>query len=400
MTTQGDAASPSPRRLIRLLQESGWEVVGGRDNAYVRFQAPGDELGARRRTLLVPVDENAGDFPELMREAINALRALPSDSAAMTLFSRLTSSPTDQFEFTKETAAPRGWIRWSEGETLIESARKLLLVGAKGARERRKYFGNRYGQFANRFLDEVMMGQTEVGSYVVRAYVPVDRAIPMRSSKDAEEGIHFVGQDALSSREVSETVVDTLNAVTEAVAHYRQYNSMSAFLSPELGISYEAVLAVKRIAENADYAGITVAWDPAEAHIQYEQEFTFQASAVPVLERAASELIIEEPARTAVGRGTVHLLTQAHHGGPGVIGVTTIDGIPARKLRVHLDADDYQRALEAHGAGQLLTVRGTLEREHNLSHLYGASVTGVSDMPADMPARRDESASEDDSPLF
>lgn len=375
---QSDSALPSPQRLTQLLLDSGWEQISGRGDLYLRFRPPGDELGHRRRSLVVPLKTDAPDFPELMRDAMDALRRLPSDSAAFTLISRLTTSPTDQFAFAKETAAPKGWIQWDQGESLVASARGLLIAGAKTAREHLTYFGNKYGQFANRFLDEVMMGQTEVGSYVVRAYVPVVRAIPLRGGMDAEDGVHFIGQDAVSAREVSQTIAATLSSAMEAIDHYHTSNSLSAFKSPELALSYESVTAIKKIAEHADHASVRVTWEHDNfANNDYEQEFTSTSSAVPVLERAANELVKPEPIRKATASGTVHLLSRSDSGGAGVVGLTTLSGQPARKLRVHLEEDDYHRALTAHDQGNVVEVTGNLEREGNLSWLYQAHITAI-----------------------
>lgn len=75
--TAGSVATalPSPRRLIQLLRESGWEQISSRGDLYLRFLPPGDELGPRRRSLVVPLETEAPDFPELMQDAVNALRA-------------------------------------------------------------------------------------------------------------------------------------------------------------------------------------------------------------------------------------------------------------------------------------------------------------------------------------
>lgn len=378
MTSMEQGPQADPRRLIELLTAADWRQVGGREGQYARFAPPErDDLGPRQRSLLIPLDPVAPDFPELMNEAVLALGRMPRESAASAFVNRLIAMPTDAFSFSKETAAPKGWIQWDAGESLIASARGLLIAGAKTAREARTYYGNRYGRFAHRFLDEVMMGQTEVGSYVVRAYVPVERAIPISTSKQAEEGVHFEGQDVINTREVSRTLVTTLESATDALQHYRALNSFAGFTDPSAGLSYESVLALKVIAEEAEHASITVSWDSTGESHEYEQEFSFTAAEVPVLERAATALVKPEPRRDAVATGVVHLLTRAEAGGPGVIGMTTASGVPAKKLRVHLPADDYARALEAHGAGNMIRVTGVLEREGNNSHLYSASVTAV-----------------------
>lgn len=378
MTSLDQGPQADPRRLIELLTAADWQQVGGREGLYARFMPPGREtLGDRRRSLLVPLDQSAPDFPELMREAVLALGRMPQESAATALVNRLIATPTDAFSFSKETAAPKGWIQWDAGESLIASARGLLIAGAKTAREVRSYYGNRHGQFAHRFLDEVMMGQTEVGSYVVRAYIPVDGSVPISMSKQAQEGVHFEGQDVINTREVSRTLVRTLESATDALQHYRTNNSLTGFTDPSAGLSYESVSALKVIAEEAEYADITVSWDSTGEIHERQEAFSFTAAAVPVLERAATALVKPEPRRDAVATGVVHLLTRAEAGGPGVVGMTTASGVPAKKLRVHLPAEDYARALEAHGAGNMIRVTGTLEREGNNTHLYSATVTTV-----------------------
>lgn len=381
MTAQmPESVLPSPERLMSLLVDSGWQVVGGRGNLYCRLQPPGGELDARQRSLLVPLLTEAPDFSELMIEALDTLRGLPSESEVATILSRLTARPTDQFAFSKETTAPTGWIQWGEGESLVTSARGLLVAGAKTSRERLTYFGNRYGQFARRFLDDVLMGQTGVGSYVVRAYVPVDGEVLTRGGRDAKEGAHFVGQDVVASREISRTVVVTLTSAVEAIDHYKSSKSLSAFHEPQFGLSYESVTAIKKIAQDSDHARIAVTWAPAEpasSSRAAEQEFTFTPAAVPILERAAIELARPEPSRRVKATGKVHLLSRSESEGPGVIGMTTLSGEPAKKLRVRLESDDYHRALSAHDDGSVVHVEGDLEKEGTMAWLYRAHVAGI-----------------------
>lgn len=381
------------KNLASMLEEAGWSKVGGRKGLYSRYayvensgvlhRAEGaterDPLTnpAPRRSILVPLDASAPEYRELLLDALETLRRLPSPSTGDTWLNRLTTSPTDQFSFAKETGGPRGWIQWGDGESLILAARGLLIAGAKSAREQISYFGNKYGQFANRFLDEVMMGQTAVGSYIVRAYVPTSSAIPLKGSKEALNGMHFSGVDAIDTRAVSESVAHTLEGTVEALDHYRRSSSLSAFIAPELGLSYEGVSAVKALATNAETSNVRVSWSGGRATGTSESEYTFFASHVPVLERAANTLVAVEPQREIVATGVTHLLSRHEAEGPGVVGLSTLSGSPAKKIRVHLSSDDYHRALAAHDQNMAITVTGNLEREGTLSHLYAARITDV-----------------------
>ena len=369
----------SAERLVRLLDDAHWQRTGGREGLYLRYTAPQGTSSDRRSSVVVPLDREARDYEPLLSEALDVLQAVGGDSPGSGILNRLLATPTDEYSFAKETTAPRGWIRWDEGMDLIKSARSLLSSGAKGARERMSYYGNKYGQFANRFLDEVMMGQTTVSSYVVRAYVPINTAIPLKGGQDAEEAPHYVGVDALSGRDISSAVVTTLEAAVEALEHYRTHRSLSAFTVRDGSLSYEAVQAIRAVAENADDSAIRVTWEGASPEAPEQQwEFNFTAENVPVLEQAANELVAPEPQRRVSCRGTVHLLSRSDAGGPGVIGITTATGEPARKLRVRLEPDDYHRALNAHDQGAMVEVSGDLEREGNLSWLYHARITAIS----------------------
>lgn len=372
-------ASPrSVRRLATLLEEAGWRRRGGRSGVYARYTAPeaaDDEETAGRASVVVPLDGGAPDFDELWGDALAILRAYPRSS----LVERLLATPTDQYCFEKETLAPRGWIRWDDGMELHKAARLFLAATAKTAREHLKYFGNRHGQFANRFLDEVMMGQTAIASYVVRAYVPIEASVPLKTTQEASASL-TLGIDAISGREVSQAAVLTLEAAQEALRHYEKQQSLEAFLEPRSPLSYEAVVALKSLAADASGSEITVSWEP-ELPDEDERKWTFvfEPAAVPVLESAATKLIVTEPKRRVSAIGLVHLLTRAEAGGPGVVGITTIGDAPANKLRVRLDPEDYHRAVAAHDAGSLIRVAGDLEREGNLAWLYGAEIETILD---------------------
>ncbi len=376
----------NPRRLTSLLEEAGWRRGGGREGLYVRYSPPsGDEEGTLpvRMSVVVPLDPRAPDFQVLWQEALAVLSGFPESA----LVERVLSAPTDQYCFEKETTAPKGWIRWDEGMEIHAAARLFLATTAKTAREHLKYFGNRHGQFANRFLDEVMMGQTAVASYVVRAYIPTDVAIPLKHSQ-AESSSLSLGVDVITGREVSRTAVLTLESAREAIEHYRAHNSLAAFFEARSPLSYEAVVAIKELAADASGSEISVSWEPTDLE-QPERRwaFVFEPSDVPVLEKAASTLIATEPKRRVTALGIVHLLTRAEAEGPGVVGITTIGDAPAKKLRVRLDPGDYHRAVSAHDNGAIVKVFGDLEREGNLAWLYDATIETVREGDVDESGR-------------
>lgn len=382
-TTPGwdiDVDAVSPTRLAKVLAQADWEQVGERMGIYRRYAARGSSDVLRRRTILVPLDRAAPDYRLLIANAISDLESARGDEPGSEILARLLTTTTDEISFAKDTPAPRGWIRWDDGMELFAAARKFLSASAKRTRARSTYYGNRYGTFANRFLDEVMMGQTAISSFVVRAYIPADQLVPVHGTRDHERPALF--GDGVSGREISESLVETLVATTEAIDHYRAQKSIAGFTDPDEPISYEAVEALRTIAGGSDDSAVRVTWEQDNADAPAARwEFDFTPAVLPILERAASALIQPVAKPETQATGVVHLLTRADAGAPGVIGITTTSGQPANKLRVRLSDDDYHRAINAHDQDQIVHVVGTLEREGNLSWLYDARITRITSPP-------------------
>ncbi len=371
--------SVDPDRLGLLLQESGWQVVGQRAGAYVRLAPPHED----RTSVLVPLDRGAPEFRASMQSALAHIQDLVArDVGTSNISARLTAEPADGFRFRAESAAPRGLIAWTHGERLIESGRRILTAGAKTHIEHLRYYGNRFWQFAGRYLDTVLMGQTVPGSYVVTAFVPAAGSVPLTQSQPGFEQVDLFGSDLemASTRAIGLSVMTAAAATEEAVEHYRRVGSLSAFeaLVPQ-GVSYEMTSALRSLVEGSDGADISVDWDPAVASVEPGiSHVQFRPSDFDVLTKGADQLAASAavPEQVAV-MGRVHLLTRREAGGPGVIGVENLAAEKPKRVRVHLGDKDYHRALRAHDEDRAVIVEGRMEREGNIHWIYDGRLVDV-----------------------
>ena len=376
MKDEPDVADVDPGRLRNLLEEAGWSLVGERAGQYCRLQ-PSSDLGIGDSPLLVPLDRSAPDFPELLSAALSYLRASHPNLWFRTLLPRLTRDTTDEFRFAKETSAPSGLINWPAGEELIDSARATLLAGAKAYRKPTRHFSNKFGQFARRYLDTVLMGQTSPGSYVVTAYVPSTALVPFSLGPS---GFQLEGAEVAIGGEVTRSVVRALEATAEGISHYHEASSLAAFeAGVERGVSYEMTVALRQITSNADGAEIVVQMnslqvDKLPGRVR-EERFEFGAGDSIVLGKAADRLLSpEEPPQVQAVLGRVHLLTKKESAGPGVVGID--DG--KRKYRVRLSTEaEYHDAVMAHDQNFIVEVTGQLSREGNMNWLYNARLDQV-----------------------
>jgi hypothetical protein len=288
-------------------------------------------------------------------------------------------SAFDKFEFRKQSRAPSGFISWAQGEELLTAARAALSSAAKASREASQHFGNRHGQFANRYLEQVLMGQTEPGSYVVTAYAPPGALVAFHQPPSTQQVVHFDGIDAVSGRAIAQALTRSLGAAQEAVEHARRTDDLSGFQAGvQAGVSFELAMALSRLTSGADEADVTIGLDPAVPVTgEAQARFEFTGADAEVFSRAATYLAQPMQSRQETVEGRVYTLTQARVGSSGLVGVETLSGQPAGRIRIQLPLEDYHEALHAHGEDLAVTFQGRLEREGNLTWLYDARLVAV-----------------------
>lgn len=367
-----------PERLSLLLQEAGWHVSGQRRGSYIRLAPPGEW----RVSVLVPLDRTAPEFDEAMSEALSDVERLVSrDAWTSNLSGLLSAVPTDGFRFQAESSAPRGLISWTHGERLIQHARLVLAAGAKTYIEHFSYFGNRFGKFANRYLDCILMGQTSPGSYIVTAFAPSSAPVPLSAASSEDEGLFNTSADAAPARAIGIATWTAVHATTEAITHFRETGSLSAFVDlVSCGVSHEMTVALSGLVEGSDEAKISVEWDPAiptpadlpDTHIDLHHED------IDVLAKASTQLLakVTFPERSTI-TGWVHLLTRKESGGPGVIGVENLFQDKPKRVRVHLSDDEYHQAVQAHDESRAVLVEGTIGREGNVHWMYDGRLVRI-----------------------
>ena len=379
------AQTVSPERLVMLLSGCGWEIAGRRAGVYVRLRG-GAGANSFGTSVIVPLNPSASDYGLLMKAAVETVSSSSPETWRRSIEPLLGLTAADTFDFRKETSAPRGLIAWNDGSELIDSARRTLIAGAKAHRGPSRHFSNRHGRFASRYLDQVFMGQSEVGSYIVTAFAPTEASVPIRGTPEGTLGLG--GVDTVRSRDVTLSVVVALEAASEAVDYYRSSGSMAGFSEQvDRGVSYELVTALRDITSGADQSDITVKLAPTDQPQTGEPPpepetrcFEFSGGDTGVLERAANQLSAPDKTERVVVEGRVHLLTKKEAGGPGVFGVD--DG--RRRYRVRLDSQQqqqYHEAVIAHDEDRSIVVEGDLSREGSLRWLYSARLRATAPLP-------------------
>lgn len=373
------SALEDPQRLTVALEQSGWQYAGGRRGEYARLREPGEGNPRHTQSIIIPLDTEADEYREDMLAILQLLSSGTwMDAWIRQISPKLSLGTMDVIRLRKEVGTPSGLIPWRVGEDFVLNSRNILMAGAKTYMAKERQFRNRFGQFANRFLDTVMMGQTEPGSYILSAYTPTSEEVPLRSVSAESIGIPNI--DFVYTRDVMNAIVTSLDAVSEALEHYRRRSSMSGFSDGvRRGVSYELTKSLSLIAANADESDITFELSRSSDRGSPEvvrREFLFRPSDSGVLNRASVRLLEEDSMRTkATIIGKVHLLSRRESEEPGTVGIEVWSGADINKVRVKVDSNqEYHDAIVAHDNETPVIVTGNLEREGNLWRMYNAAL--------------------------
>jgi len=297
----------------------------------------------------------------------------------------------DTLQWRKQTLVEGGLIPWPQGEVLVASARAQLSASAKAVRERRRYHGNASGYIAREFVDNSFMGQTGIGSFIITAHTPVDRQFFLTKADEAKASRQpgFI-ENAVPGRAVVETFENALNALRASLDEYRHKPTLEMFVDTvESGASYEFAKSLSEMTFSGS-AAIEIEYHDTSTTTSRSVEIEFNPSEAPILERAAY-LMAEPAASEAVAIvGEVVFLKRSPD--DRVISLDVKGGASINKARVHLTAEQYDLAIEAHKDGRWFAVSGSLEREGNINWLYNPENAAISDV---QPPQTRSSVSED-----
>ncbi|MGQ4382301.1 hypothetical protein [Streptomyces sp. SAS_270] len=392
------ASRISDSELARLLEKNGWERFGGQANVYSRWRPMGDESA---RGILLPQNEELADYSDLFAQAVAQAWNLGSVRLRALLERAMTTQALgDEMKFHKEARTYEGTIPWLAGEDLHAAARKSMAVAAKSRKSRLAYFGNSNAHLARSFLESVLMGQTEVGSYVVTAYVPPAEIF---TEKKLRPGDTLPTTGTHTGRDITRSLVDVLQITREVVDHYAETGSNAGFIdNVDRGFCFEITQAVRDLVRNSDGAEVGIEMNVAADLFQDSRIETysleFSPADYPVLETAGNVLAATSRPQRVTVLGAVTLLDRPQFGRPGLIRVDVLSGSTAKKMRVRLKAEDYDLAMDAHRNNMAIKVTGRQEIEGRYYWLYDPERIEL--IPMEVVQTQAESPSSEQHPLF
>jgi hypothetical protein len=348
-----------PLQVATYLRTQGWkqvDKVGERGSVWL-LELP----ASATLELLLPLDQQLRDFANRMGEVLRALE-IAEERSQLEIITDIVRTMADVVRIPVEGAAVTdGTISVEAGARLVAQTRELMLAAACAALEKRPAYPARKPTQATEYLRKVRLGQTERGSFVLTIQSPVAPSL--------QRQVILFGEDEEPPFERSVTLTlaralaETRKAAEQASA---TGNAQPFFDAIRVGVNANLCEAIAAMLADTEvtHVGIRFSWSPTrKVGADVPNFVSFSADAVPVLQEASRLFRESAPRADFELEGIVIQLKRDDITRSGEVTIAGVIDDKMRKVRVELDAQDYERAIEAHKQNSAVRCEGELVRE-------------------------------------
>lgn len=325
----------------------------------------------REYELLLPVRQDLADYTRRLAEVLAVLEVVEKRSQ-LELVRDISDAQADVIRLRLQGGSmDDGSVPLEAATRIVQQAREMMLAAACAAVQPRAVYRSRRPEQAMEYMQGVRLGQTERGSFVLA----IRSQVPPRLTEDTEP---VQAEDVATEpfeRRVTLKLAEALQATTEAVQRASLTGDEKPFQeSVERGVSANLCDAIARMTAEggAQALSVSVNWSPARKLVRVSHThslFRFTADAAPLLQEVARVFREREPYGAFELQGAVVQLGREGMAAGEVVIVGFVEG-RSRRVSVTLGAEDYQKAYEAHGAGQTVSCEGELVKDGRSLRLF------------------------------
>ncbi|MDH4465100.1 MAG: hypothetical protein QE290_13835 [Acidovorax sp.] len=353
-------------QLHAYLQSKQWHEDGKIRSVATIWHHPEDEDAE----ILVPWP-SAKDYLPRMRQALSLIATFEGRHVADIIRDalRLLSNVISVRVIHNDTSD--GTIPINDGVLLIAKARELLSAAAQSVYAKRRQFTGNAPKEARAYLDALVLGQTEIGSYVVNVIAPSQ---PLQNMEVGTAEVVPLGQA------VTLNLVTGLEALERASEAYEEVGDLKAFDAAVLaGASAnmcDALLGFSGERHQREFE-IVVTATSGPMFEGESRRFAFNSRDVELLEKVSGyykdDYVLPQRRLT----GYITKLSRAKGETSGTIVVDSMLGDTERKIRIDLSGDDYHMAVLAHDNSKMVRVIGDVHIQSKSARLLNPANFGV-----------------------
>lgn len=247
-----------------------------------------------------------------------------------------------------------GSIPIDDGVLLVEKARDLLLASTLSTFKKKRHFSGQRSKDVQDYLNQLRLGQTEVGSFIVNLIAPIQF---YDSSQIDEEHVSF-------TRSVTNNLSRSLQALSNSIDRYEKSSNVFDFEEViDKGVSAnlcDALCGLSGSNKTRSF-NITIALAGSESDNQeLPKKFSFKPSTVPFLEIASSYYKGKYTIKDYEVYGLVSKMKHLPDDEYGEITVKSLVRGVDKNVVIQLPLENYWQAVHAHECSHLVSCKGVL----------------------------------------
>ena len=324
----------SPGALTSYVRNLGWkknEPYGEYGDIYV---------GEDKPEIILPRTERLGDYASVVSRLIGIFSEI-ADSDELSVYRDIISSDHDVIKIRSMGDINDGSVPINDGIEMVVQGRELLLAAACAIGAKQPVYRTGANRSAVDYINQVRLGQTERGSFVLTLMTPVP---PILQDEDST----FI-DDEPYERQVTRCLVRALGAAQLAAEKVHSGEGASAFKQAvECGVSANLCDAVANLVKHTKALEIRVNWAKTRPNQESGRRFTFFESDGKVFGEAARTFRAKAPKTDQTLYGNVYRLKRDKDEIAGQATFKAYIDEKIQSVRAILDHEEYTKAVSAH----------------------------------------------------
>jgi hypothetical protein len=359
-------------QVEEYLHQRNWSLDSTVGNVSTIWHRP----DADDAEVVLPLSRKVRDFEARLQEALSALASYEKRAVADVVGDIVGFSANVIIVRVKGADTSTGTIPIEDGVLLIKKAKELLYAASMSAYAKRRHFRGAPPKEARTYMDSLLLGQTEVGSYVVNVIAPLDSTVVSIDGKESK---------AQLSEIVAHSLIGGLEALAEAAESFSGTSDLIVFeRAVARGASAnmcDALLGFSGKNRDRDFE-VKVSSPSGPMFGRDARVFAFDATHVDALEKASgfykNDYVL--PDREIVG--FVKHLHRAKGDEAGKITVEAQVGDTERSVQIQLGPEDYHQSVVAHDKKALVQCRGDVHVKNRTTRLLNPTFFRIVELPS------------------
>ncbi|MGN7918460.1 hypothetical protein [Lysobacter sp. 22409] len=367
--SNGALPSISAAQLQTYLQSKNWlkdGVVGKVATVWHRNDSDEAEV-------VVPLSPEVRDYEEQLKAALVSLAAYEKRNIADVVDDLVGAAVNVVAVRVIGEDTSDGSIPIEDGVLLIRKAKELLYAAAMAVYSKRRQFSGSPPKDAKEYMDSLLLGQTEVGSYVVKVIAPLD----------ASTGPSHPAEDSSLTELVAHSLVVGLSALRDASSHYQVNNEIAVFeRAVAMGASSNMCDALLGFSgkDRSRHFEVKVSTPSGPLFARDTAVFSFNLRDLDALESASSYYKNDYVLLDREIIGSVKHLHRPQVDEVGTITVQAPVGGSERSVEIQLGPEDYHMGIVAHDRKALVRCRGDVHVKGRTTKLLNPRDFAVVDL--------------------